>query len=271
MIVKLIRQIIKPIKLIITNSAYRQWLKYFDDLKDKKHDVPQHIKVLNYDFKILNGAVFLNQFEEIFVDKIYHFVPQNKQPIIIDCGANCGLSVLYFKHYFPSSHIIAFEPDKELFDTLQRNVTHNSFKNITLNNQAVWNKNGFVNFNNSKLQDGYINELNGLLSVPCIKLETVLNQYELIDFLKIDIEGAELDVISDCKNLLYKVDHLFIEYHHKEQEPQNLSNLLEILTQCNFKFIITNNKINAPFINFTNDELYAFTLNIFAKNNRVAN
>lgn len=271
MVIKLIRQILKPIKLVITNESYRQWLKYFDDLKGKNIDSPYHIKVLNYDFKILNGAVFLNQFEEIFVDKIYHFVPKNKQPIIIDCGANCGLSVLYFKHHFPLSHIIAFEPDNLLFETLQDNITHNSFKNITLNNQALWNKNGFVNFNNSTLQDGHINESNGLVAVPCVKLETVLNQYELIDFLKIDIEGAELDVISDCKNLLHKVDHLFIEYHHKENAPQNLSQLLEILTLSNFEFIINNNKSIAPFINFTTDEMYAFTLNIFAKNKRKNN
>src|SRR5690349_14366069 len=58
-----------------------------------------------------NRFWLLHSLEEIFIDKVYLFHSAELSPRIIDCGANIGLSVIFFKRTFPSAKIIAFEPD----------------------------------------------------------------------------------------------------------------------------------------------------------------
>ena len=65
---------------------------------------------------------FLHSLEEIFEEEVYRFQTENKTPLIIDCGANIGLSVLYFRRLFPNAKIIAFEPDEGIFKILQKNM-----------------------------------------------------------------------------------------------------------------------------------------------------
>jgi FkbM family methyltransferase len=73
---------------------------------------------------------------ELFENEIYRFNSSNKTPLILDCGTNIGLSVIYFKRLHPDSRIIAFEPDPNIFNVLQGNVE--SFKDVELINKAVW-------------------------------------------------------------------------------------------------------------------------------------
>src|SRR5436190_6322828 len=61
-------------------------------------------KVKGYDYSALS---FL--FNEVFISNDYYFKSSPRQPVIIDCGANIGMSVLYFKKLYPQSKIIAFE------------------------------------------------------------------------------------------------------------------------------------------------------------------
>ena len=64
-------------------------------------------------------------------------------------------------------------------------------------------------------------------NVRCVRLNDLLN--EEIDFLKIDIEGAELPVLKDCSDNLKNVKNLFVEYHGKYDEMFKLNEILEIL------------------------------------------
>jgi predicted O-methyltransferase YrrM len=53
--------------------------------------------------------------------KIYRFNSLITKPLILDCGANVGVSVLYFKRLYPDAEIIAFEPDEDVFAILKQN------------------------------------------------------------------------------------------------------------------------------------------------------
>src|SRR5688500_10055596 len=53
----------------------------------------------------------LHACREIFVREIYRFETDIRNPVIIDCGSNIGLSVLYFHKSYPGARILAFEPD----------------------------------------------------------------------------------------------------------------------------------------------------------------
>ena len=63
------------------------------------------------------------------------------KPFIIDCGANIGLSVIYLKNLYPDAEIVAFEPDEQNFQLLQKNIASFGFKNVEARKEAVWTEN----------------------------------------------------------------------------------------------------------------------------------
>src|SRR5690606_29753371 len=81
--------------------------------KALKHNNDNTLKVYQlFGNKLMyvNGFDLLHSLKEIFVEEVYK-VQLRPNPLIIDCGANIGLSVIYFKRHFPDARVIAFEPD----------------------------------------------------------------------------------------------------------------------------------------------------------------
>jgi len=98
------------------------------------------IKLFGKDFYYTDNISFLDTFSEIFDKGIYRFTPSSDTgtKLIIDCGANIGLSVLFFARHYPTHKIIAFEPDPFIFDILKRNIKLFELKNIILNKKELW-------------------------------------------------------------------------------------------------------------------------------------
>jgi hypothetical protein len=72
---------------------------------------------------VINDARWhLPTYREIWEDQIYIFETSNPSPLIIDCGANIGLSVIYWKYLFPESKVVAFEPDQKKYEILCGNI-----------------------------------------------------------------------------------------------------------------------------------------------------
>jgi FkbM family methyltransferase len=154
----------------------------------------------------------LKTYNEIFVYEIYRFVAVNINPIIIDCGANIGISSLYFKAIYPNATLIAFEPDESLAAIYHQNMIQNGVTNFVLHKAAIWTENGTISFNNKGSEASSIDVSgNSNTTVPTVKLASLLADHSSIDLLKIDIEGAEYAVIQDIVNELHKVQHLFIQ------------------------------------------------------------
>jgi hypothetical protein len=87
---------------------------------------------------------------------------------------------------------------------------------------------------------------------------------EEIDFLKIDIEGAEHKVIADCADELRFVKNLFIEYHSMENRAQNLHLILEIISKAGFRYHIKEAYITPfPFVERRLNVGMDLQLNIF--------
>ncbi|NJM93692.1 MAG: FkbM family methyltransferase [Cytophagales bacterium] len=99
------------------------------------------------------------------------------------------------------------------------------------------------------------------------RLKSFLSTLDQIDFLKIDIEGAECAVLADCEDELKRVHHLFVEYHSLKDHPQELGALLEILLRQGFRYFIeTEQQRTIPFINrsLRSNDRFDMQLNIFA-------
>lgn len=86
-----------------------------------------------------------------------------------------------------------------------------------------------------------------------------------IDFLKLDIEGAEFEVIASCKEYLKNVKNLFIEYHSLPTEKQRLHELLQIVQEAGFRYYMKEawENLKYPFVN-RNPAMFDLQLNIFA-------
>jgi FkbM family methyltransferase len=264
MINKLFRQSLKPFSRVVHEKAYKEWLRLFDFLKDENLKYPADVKAMGYLWQVHHGATFLNQFESIFVDQIYQFNCKSQTPVIIDCGANMGTSVLYFKWLFHKAKVFAFEPDKHIFDVLSNNISRNKLNDINLFNKAVWTNHQDMFFNSNNAQSGKLITDESAFKVSCIRLKDFMQEFKQIDFLKLDIEGAELPVLQDIDSELHRVQHLFIEYHSMVHEPQKLSNLLHILEKENFRYFIGGSLNKSPFTNTLVQEGIDLTLDIFA-------
>ena len=219
-------------------------------------------------FKYLDKASFDFIFDELFVKNIYKFKTLSESPVIIDCGANIGLSIVYFKRNFPSAKILAFEADPTVYEVLVENISKFDYKDVTLLNYALWDDECEISFNSEGSDGGRIDTTlitgQNLVSCKTARLSSYLNQK--IDMLKIDIEGAEVKVLNECKDLLVNVDNLFVEFHSFSNEKQELSVLLKILEENNFRYYIsqTGSEMVTPFIQIIDYLGIDNSLNIFA-------
>lgn len=225
------------------------------------------IEILGKPFLFHDGLSFLHSYHEIFERKIYHFNPEEGKNLILDCGANMGLSVLYFAHHYPQHKIIAFEPDAEIFKILQQNVSTYQLANVELRQQAVWNKEEKLRFFTDNGMGGRIGEAFEAAKpheIEAIRLRELIT--DGVDFLKIDIEGAEYTVIQDCKDVLQKVSKIFFEYHGHYQEPQRLHEMLGWLHDLGFHYYIKESSTRErPFIETSLIcDVFDMAINIFA-------
>jgi len=199
-------------------------------------------------FELVDSESFLYTYVELFENPIYKFSSsKNKSSLILDCGANIGLSIIYFKRLYPDSRIIAFEPDPNIFNVLRGNVE--SFKDVELINKAVWTSETTLEFMAEGSDGGRLVNIEQnakKYQVSTVRLRDYLK--EPIDMLKIDVEGAEIALLKDCVNSLHNVKNLFVEYHSFINGKQELNELSDILTNAGFRlYIQSTNSSPQPF------------------------
>jgi FkbM family methyltransferase len=212
---------------------------------------PGHSNFLDSPFYFVDAATFLHGFEEIFEQEIYKFQCNHDKPNIIDCGSNIGLSVVYFKKLFPHAKIAAFEPDSNISKTLQKNIESFKLSYVEVNNKAIWVNNEGIEFQMEGGFSGRIpkpGDVENIVKVPTQRLKDLL--HEKVDFLKMDIEGAEYEVLLDCASNLHNISNIFIEYHSHIKEKQCLHNILELLQNSGFRYHIHEAySRKSPFVN----------------------
>ena len=206
-------------------------------VKSHPRKEPGRVKIDGLPFTFADLHSFYNQAIQIFGSDIYGFQVDNDCPVIFDCGAHIGLASLYFATKYPNSQIHAFEADPAIANMLSDNIKSFNLKNVTVYNKAVWINEDGVNFTQSGDDSGFINkeELKGPGKVPSISLKKILeNQH--VDLLKLDIEGAEYQVINDCRQVLSNVKNIIVEVHKFRKQNGSLGNLLNTLEKTNFEY-----------------------------------
>jgi len=206
---------------------------------------------------------FLHGIREIFVDEIYR-QPLQPHPLVIDCGANIGLSIIYMKQSYPDARIIGFEPDNTNFRLLEENVRSFGYKDVSIRKEAVWVENTELHFADTGSMSSRIEESSGATKiVKATRLKDLLT--EPVDFLKMDIEGAEYAVLKDIREKLPLVKNMFLEYHGNFNQSAELSNIFTWLTEQGFSYYIkeASNVYHTPFDRGRRVSGYDVQLNIF--------
>lgn len=229
----------------------------------KKEQGEKRTSLFGKNISITNFFWYIHGLNEIFLDETYRFKSDKKSPLIIDCGANIGLSVIYFKRLYPDSEIIAFEADQNIADTLASNLSNFGINDVKIEAKAVWTANTILSFKSDGAVGGQIaDDTEDTIKVDAIRLKDFLSSD--VDFLKIDIEGVEYEILKDCGDSLTNVKNIFIEYHSFLKNEQKLDEILLLLKQAGFKYYIKEawNNMPNPYIDSRKSH-YDLQLNIF--------
>jgi len=184
--------------------------------------VPLRLPLIREPFEVRARTSDLEVLQQVFVERQYrrkYAVPP--PPLIIDCGANIGLSTIYFANEYPGAAIYAIEPSPENFELLAANVRR--YPRITPIQAAVWSSEGQVALTNP--QGEYFSFRtaprtagDASQSVRSVTISQVLAEsgFPRIGLLKIDIEGAEKELFDEnCHEWLSRTDTLMIELHDR--------------------------------------------------------
>jgi FkbM family methyltransferase len=205
-------------------------------------------KLLNYRVTFLDLESFKIAVTDVFIKGEYYFISDNKTPVILDCGANIGLATLFFKRWFPHARIQSFEADPTTANVLRENVRNNGLEDVTVHNLLLSDKNGEESFYVSadvpgSLQmstaHGRFSTASREIRVPSGRLSDFIDGP--VDFLKLDVEGAEFAVMHDLveSGKIGQIIRMVIEYHHKMgDQPSRMASFLSILEDAGFEYQI---------------------------------
>jgi FkbM family methyltransferase len=241
----------------LTTTGIYATLKHGIPGLDRNKLLVAHVKMLFKDFflqKIMKPT-FRLLFFEIFAFGVY-FYKDRKPEYIIDCGSNIGLSVFFFSTLYPDAKIIAFEPDRNAYRHLHRNIDVNQLAQVEAHNKAIYNQEGEVTFY-SAIQDDDMSVVEmsiwkpslgkrecNACTVNCVKLSTFIDRP--VDLLKMDIQGVEEAVIRelDESGKLHMIKEIVMEYHPNKENK--VLPTLSLLKENGFSWSI----LSAPYTPF---------------------
>lgn len=240
--------------------------KELERLKELSRYEPGKTDLFGKTVTFADGPSFYFMYQEIFKNEVYKFNSVNKEPLIIDGGANIGLSVIYFKHLYAGARVVAFEADPAIAGILEQNTRNLQLSDVEVKAVGLWSKDGTLKFQSEKADAGRIDETaEDAKEIRVQRLRHYLDQP--VDYLKLDIEGAELAVLEDSRDLLPNVKRMFVEYHNFIGKEQSLDRILAILKESGFRYYISNPGLSSgnPLVKKRNYLGMDFQLNIHAE------
>jgi FkbM family methyltransferase len=175
----------------------------------------------------LGGPIFLRPrttdrgvFNQVFVEDAFSVEPLRSPRLIIDAGANIGLTTLWLARRWPDADVIAVEPDAENFALLERNVAH--LPRVRAVRAALWIREERLALENPGDAPDAYRVRAARPGEPAFEAVTVAgllsgSGHADLDVLKIDIEGAERDVFADpgSRAWLARTHTIAIELHDR--------------------------------------------------------
>ncbi len=203
-------------------------------LPDIKH--PIKIRLSSSD-----KITFHQVFTYLHYDIDFGFEPS----LIIDAGANVGLASIYFKNRYPKAKILTIEPEKSNFSLLSENLE--KYEDIVCYENALSNEpggvlevidNGSGNWGMVTLKEG-ANETGQVLgTVNTITINDLIDEHnlEVIDVLKVDIEGAEKELFSNNYERWLPITKILIVELHDRMKEGTSTSVFNAVNKYSFDF-----------------------------------
>ena len=180
----------------------------------------QKLPCIKHPFYIRIGTTDASVLKQVFVERQYDYPLPISPKVIIDAGANIGLSAIFFANRYPDAFILAIEPEDSNFRLLQRNTA--PYSQIRLLKAALWRRIPQIRLVDPRNENDGFQTNEGLTNhdvcLGCVQgmtLDAIMAEMALdsIDVLKIDIEGAEKEVFENSSNWIGRVRIIIAELH----------------------------------------------------------
>jgi FkbM family methyltransferase len=177
-------------------------------------------------------------------EDIYGRFSPKEGDIVIDIGAAFGFyTIISSKRVGKNGKVLSIEASPAIFDMLNRNMKLNKLYNILTLNYAVYSKQTKIKLYStySILTERSEKNTEKFVEVNADTLDNLLLQnkinYEDVNWIKIDVEGAEFEVLKGATNILSKSKDiaLLIEIHNIEEGKNFYKEIIDFLENLNFK------------------------------------
>jgi FkbM family methyltransferase len=222
-------------------AAWRRLIDYAETAEPGK--TAHRLRVLDLDLEFPDPSALASQWHDTFVRETLAVTFETDAPRVLDCGAHVGLVSLWIKRRWPAARITAFEPDPEIAAMLRRNLQRNNAADVEVVEAAAWKAAGTVTFLATATDAGAIDDVAAgaggrACQVAAVRLRDWL--HEPVDLLKLDIEGAELDVLDDSGEALSSVRRVHLEVHDFDTRRRLLPRCLLQLEAADFTYALSN-------------------------------
>ena len=190
------------------------------------------------------GLFLHGSYEEFETETLKKIIKKND--IVLDVGANIGyFTLLFAKLVGENGKVYAFEPEPTNFDLLKKNFETNGYKNVILVRKALSDKTGKTKLFLSNKNAGEHMMVGTKENRHSIEIEMITGDDYFrdfsgqINFIKMDIQGAEIDALRGMSSLLQKMNEIKIMIEFAPKWLKNFGNdpleLLSLLNEYDFK------------------------------------
>jgi FkbM family methyltransferase len=174
------------------------------------------VEVSEYEVSLRLGTTDPHTFIQVFVQRDYEtpYLPETAN-VIVDLGANVGLSAVFFAQRYPAARLFCVEPEPTNHAALRGNTAALGDR-VVCEHAAVWLADGTVEI---AVDDGHwgakVSDHGS--SVPAYRFKSLWHRWGRphIDMLKVDIEGTEVELFADTAEWLDHVDFVMAETHDR--------------------------------------------------------
>lgn len=194
--------------------------------------------------RLKNGLTFMVRsrtadrmiMKEIFLQEIYnkYNIEVTAADTVIDIGANIGAFSLYASQKASRGIVYCFEPFPDNYQLLKEQLRINHIQNVQAFNLGVSNKAGQQDLYLSGINTGghslQFEQAAGKVTIQTTTLEQFCQDHQIhhIDFLKLDCEGSEFDIIKHNPDILHRISKIVMECHpYPSESVEGMKQLLE--------------------------------------------
>lgn len=161
--------------------------------------------------------------------------------VIVDLGCWIGITTEAYLIKYPDAHVIGVELSQHNFHSAMSRLNP-WYHRTTLVNKVVWTYTGEIDCQMWGEETNYVREIfppedhrHGIsttVTLPCVTLDTITADYESIDFIKFDVEGAEHYILGAGGDWVNKTKSMFVEIHDTTND-----NVTALIRDLGFKVV----------------------------------